>query len=477
MIVPIDEALLTVDPDKIDLDDKIATKALFVSALNTLESFAQEIIRLREENQNLKNEIAYLKGEKGKPQIKPSVPTEESKAPKVKPKTWKKRSKKDRVKVDRTVEVPMEDPMPADAKFLGFRRVIIQDMKIQTDNVEYLLPRYYSPSQKKYYDAKLPKEVRGSEFGPHLKAWIAVLYFACRVTENKIHQFLNEIGISISEGQISNIITKEKHQELTSEKESIFAAGMRKASYVQTDDTSARHKGKNLNMHVVCNSHFTCYSILNSKKRDDIRTMFGLKDGEKLKIPLITDGAKQYIDIVIIHALCWIHEIRHYIKITPYFGYHKKILEAFMEELYGFYNLLLQFKFIANDAEEIDTTRVATLKAEILSKFDELFFHKHTDYVDLNRRLALTWENRDSLLKVLDYPFIPLHNNESEIAAREPVIKRKISYGTRSELGKAAWENMLSIKDTCRKTGVSFYKYMLDIYSNSFNLPRLAALI
>jgi hypothetical protein len=65
-------------------------------------------------------------------------------------------------------------------------------------------------------------------------------------------------------------------------------------------------------------------------------------------------------------------------------------------------------------------------------------------------------------------------NNESEIAAREPVIKRKISYGTRSELGKCAWENALSIKDTCRKLGVNFFQYMLDIYSKSFSMKRLA---
>jgi hypothetical protein len=43
--------------------------------------------------------------------------------------------------------------------------------------------------------------------------------------------------------------------------------------------------------------------------------------------------------------------------------------------------------------------------------------------------------------QILNHPEIPLHNNESEIATREPVIKRKISYGTRSELGKCAWEN------------------------------------
>jgi hypothetical protein len=78
---------------------------------------------------------------------------------------------------------------------------------------------------------------------------------------------------------------------------------------------------------------------------------------------------------------------------------------------------------------------------------------------------------------VLEYPNVPLHNNLAEIAVREGVIKRKISYGTRSELGKLAWENMLSIIDTCRKLEVSFYRYLYDIFSNSYSMPRLSDLI
>jgi hypothetical protein len=57
------------------------------------------------------------------------------------------------------------------------------------------------------------------------------------------------------------------------------------------------------------------------------------------------------------------------------------------------------------------------------------------------------------------------------------VIKRKISYGTRNELGKLAWENMLSIIDTCRKLGISFYRYLDDIFSDSHSIPRLSDLI
>jgi len=83
----------------------------------------------------------------------------------------------------------------------------------------------------------------------------------------------------------------------------------------------------------------------------------------------------------------------------------------------------------------------------------------------------------DGLLKVLDYPFIPIHNNAAEIAIREGVIKRKISYGTRSELGKRAWENMFSIMDTCRKQEVNFFHYLNGMFSSRDDIPKLANLI
>jgi hypothetical protein len=466
MAAIIDDSIINIDPDKIDFEDKDAVKTIIIALLRTIEHLVQEDIKHREEKQQLRDEIAILKGEKGKPKIRPNVPAREPLIPKPKSKGWSKGSKNDKVKVDRQVTVSVKGTLPSDARFMGYRKVVIQDVILKTDNVEYLLERHYSPSQKKYYDAKLPEEVRGSQFGANLKALTAILYISCRVTENKICQLYKDIGISISEGQISNIITKEKHAELAQEKQAIFEAGMKHAEFIQTDETGARHQGKNQYVHVICNPYFTCYFIRPDKKRDTLKAIFGLGKDERLSIPLITDDAKQYYNLSIICCLCWIHEIRHYKKLNPYLGYYKHILDSFLRELFELYRIILLFKNYHNDI----------LKEYILSRFEALIF-KSYGYNELEQRLTVTWGNRDRLLQVLNYPNIPLHNNESEIAAREPVIKRKISYGTRSELGKCAWENGLSIKDTCRKLGVSFVQYMYDIYSNSFAMPRLAEIL
>jgi len=318
--------------------------------------------------------------------MRANVPAKNPPIPKAKSEGWSKGSKKDKVKADRQVIVPVDSQLPADVQFIGYRKVIVQDVILKTDNVEYLLMRFYSPSLKKYYDAKLPHDVKGSQFGPNLKALIAVLYFSCRVTENKIHQLCKDLGISISEGQISNIITKVKHKELTSEKQEIFKAGMDQAEFIQTDETGARHQGRNQYMHVVCNPYFTCYFIRPDKKRETLKDIFGLGEGDCLDIPLISDDAKQYYRLSKINCLCWIHEIRHYKKLNPYFGYHKRILDSFLGEIFEFYKVLQLYK---NNNSDI-------LKESIKSQFESLVFRSY-GYASLDQKTRSDLEESRSV--------------------------------------------------------------------------------
>ena len=65
----IEEEIITLDIDKIDFDDKEATKELFRKLLNFIEYQAQVIRRQNEIIQQQNDEIARLKGLKGRPKI------------------------------------------------------------------------------------------------------------------------------------------------------------------------------------------------------------------------------------------------------------------------------------------------------------------------------------------------------------------------------------------------------------------------
>jgi hypothetical protein len=464
----IEEEIVTLDIEKIDFGDEKATKELFRKLLNFIEFQAQEIRRLNAIIQQQGDEISRLKGAKGKPKIAPNVPPRELKQSSTeKSKKWSKGSKNPKIKIDRVVSLYIEsDILPPDAVYLGYEPVIVQNIKLQANNVEYRRGHYYSQSLDKHYYAELPKEVQNTQFGSELKALVAMFYYLGRVTENRIHSILTDFGIIISEGEISNILTKEKSEVFSAEKAEIFKIGMRRAKYFQSDSTGARHSGKNGDMHYIGNEEFSTYYIEENRKRETIRKRLELLDGVLTPTPMVTDSAHQYDGIACHHGHCWLHEIRHYTKLKPYLEHHRSILEKFMINLWEFYDLLKKYKSRPN----ID------LRREINQEFESLFTTT-TGYFELDKRIASTYDDRDKLLMALDFPDVPLHNNGSEIAVREGVLKRKISYGTRSELGKAAWENMLSILDTCRKQKVSFYMYIKDIYSNSFSMPRLADMI
>ena len=104
----------------------------------------------------------------------------------------------------------------------GYRSVVVQGIIIKTNNIEYQLERYYSPSEGKTYEAPLPDYVDG-EFDATIKSWVLFWYFHSRMTENRIHQMLTDIGIRISAGEISNIITK-NHDRFHQEKADIIKA-------------------------------------------------------------------------------------------------------------------------------------------------------------------------------------------------------------------------------------------------------------
>ncbi|MBD3843800.1 MAG: transposase, partial [Campylobacterales bacterium] len=299
-----------------------------------------------------------------------------------------------------------------------------------------------------------------------MKAFIVNLYYKGRVTEHKIKSILEEAGISISEGEISNILTKEKQSNFIKEKQDIFEVGMDHSEYIHADDSGARHKGINHHVHVVCNKLFTAFFITRFKNKKEIRQILGLKENKQLNKPLITDDAKQYYYLATSHALCWIHEIRPYRKLNPFLDSHRKKLNHFLAELWKFYGMLKEYKKNPDEKQ----------KEFLERKFDEMF-STETGYKDLDRRIELTKKQKEKLLLVLTRPKIPLHNNPAEISLREMVIKRKISGGTRSENGKIAWENMMSIMDTCRKMKVNFFDYVKDIFSGEHKMTKLSDLI
>jgi regulator of replication initiation timing len=181
---------------------------------------------------------------------------------------------------------------------------------------------------------------------------------------------------------------------------------------------------------------------------------------------LVADDAGQFKWISDDLALCWVHEGRHYKKLTPVVPWHRDQLATFRKQFWAFYRDLLAYRQAPTEVE----------RAWLDANFDKLFCTV-TGYAALDDRIAKTRTKKKALLQALAHPEIPLHNNPAELGARQRVRKRDVSFGPRVPDGVRAWDTFATLVETAKKLGVSFYAYLHDRISAQYQLPSLASLI
>ena len=432
-----------------------------------------------------------------------------------------------------------KEGMPNDLQFKGYEDVVIQDLIIKTDNVKYRREIYYSPSQKKTYLGELPADVRGQgQFGPGIRSLIPILKTEGGMSEKRLLGFFQNFGIEISPAYISQQWTG-GYELFHQEKSDLYRAGIAASDYVHIDDTSARVNGVNHYCQVVCSPLFTGYFTTPNKDRLSVLSVltdfspqhylygehaikllgtFGLSakartaigavlqpdlvmtedefidkfieiDGlgkrqgvhlaeacaiayyrQQTDFPVIkmlmADDAPQFKLISEYLCVCWIHDGRHDKKLMPIVPIHQAALTDFRGSYWAYYTELLNYK---KDPKTDEKTRLD-------KRFDELFSIK-TGYDDLDDRIAKTLAKKAELLNVLEYPKLPLHNNDAELGARVQARVRDVSFQTKSIAGTKIKDTFLTINQTAKKLGISFYEYVFDRVSGAFKLPSLADLI
>lgn len=493
--------------------------------------------RLRDENNRLKGEQGQPEI---KPDKKPKSKNYSSESERKKVKARRKRRKNNRLRIDREQIVPVDKrQLPADAQFKGYEAVVVQDISIKSDNIRFLKEKYYSASAKQSYLAELPAGYQG-QFGPGVRSLVLTQYYACGMTEPKIKEFLEHFEVYVSAGQISNWLIH-NHEKWHQEKDEIYQAGLGSSRWQHIDETGTRVDGINHYCHILCNPLYTAYFTRPRKDRltaikllqaraeaqflvneqthhwlqqckvhqwirrrvarwpqdvlvsqDELESWVEayFEPGQLMpefrarifeaaalsayyqqtppaKMPiLVSDDASQFQQITPDQALCWVHEGRHYKKLSPIVIYHHYLLADFIKDFWNFYRHLQRYRASPSVA-----------KAQQLSYQFDMLFSTQTGYDQLDKRIAKTKAKKERLLKVLEFPQLPLHNNPAELGARQRVFKRHISYGPRTQAGLAAWDTFMTLAATAKKLGVSFFHYIHDRTAGLYALPSLANLI
>ncbi len=95
----------------------------------------------------------------------------------------------------------------------------------------------------------MPSGYKG-QFGPGVRAWVLALYYAGGMSEPKILELLQTVGLSMSTGQLSGILIKDQEQ-FHAESAEVLQAGLASSPWQHLDSTATRVDGKNEQCHVL----------------------------------------------------------------------------------------------------------------------------------------------------------------------------------------------------------------------------------
>ena len=502
--------------------------------LEIIDLQQERVLQLEERVLQLGDEIARLKGLKARPRIAPSSLEKPPRPPRDsdarRPGSDKRSKTAQRTVTEETV-IPLP-LVPEGAVFKGYEDFIVQDLILQPRVIRYRRERWMAPDGRCLV-APLPAGmVAGSHFGPDLICFILHQYHHQHVTQPLLLEQLHQLGIDISAGELSRILTEGK-EAFHQEKDELLPAALTVSIDVEVDDTGARHRGHNGACTQIGNEFFAVFASTASKSRLNFREILrGPHTDYAINEMAVAYWRRQKLPATMVDRLrrgppsfadpaAWeahlkplgITAARHVRIATEGALLGSLIAHGVSPELVVLSDGAGQYDMLAHaacwihaerplarmipysDAHGAAIGRVRgqiwelyqdrkryrqcpepSRRADLASRFDALCGQR-TGFPSIDGVLKGMQAHRAALLRVLERPEVPLHTNRSERHLRDYVKKRKISGSTRSDLGRQARDTFASLKKTCRELGVNFWTYLQDRVRGAGQIPRLADLI
>ena len=441
-------------------------RTVVVKLFNFIEGLHKQNQQLVNKIQQLEKELDRLKKRSGKPQFgndkKARSYSTEILLRERKPS--EKAAKQ--IAVDRRERLPEVEVCQCGSREFGLVRTwnkLVQGLIIRRDNVLYLGRDKRCLNCGRQYSSQLPEGVSGHQFTPQLKSWLSVFKYDCQMSELRIKRFLAGIGVQISTAHINEIILA-NGKSLSQGYGHLRAWGLKLSWYFHSDATGFIRQmiaGKQrIREHLNFVGH-QFLSVFKITRKYNSQSLAGKVYTKRLlKQISVTDdaspnGRRMPIDR---KQLCWVHEIRHYCKLSPQVRIHQQELKQILNQLRSWYR----------QAKNYGRDPTGEIKRQLEQEFDELVAQQ-VDYEELANRLKLTGKKKSRLLLFLDYPGIPIQNNLAERDLRPAVQMRKLTGGTKSIAGNQSFERHMSVIQTAHKQGLNVFDTVHGLIMGTFD--------
>lgn len=332
---------------------------------------------------------------------------------------------------------------------------IIEDippMPIALQVIEVKQEKKYCTHCKKVVTACSELALPKTDIGLNTTVKIAYLWIVACLPFTRISVYLNTFfGQKISTaGLASHMIGVAKL--MTSVYEEI-REDVKLSAKIHADESGWRVNGKLWWLWVFGNSDCAYYTIDHSRGNDVVKKIMGeIFDGI-----LIVDGWKAYSILVCMQQSCMAHllrKIRELYKVFPNLG-----------SIFKFY---VRFRKILRDGERLQRQR---------KEFGEVIFKRRLEKLHHRLDELMRWSNPNDILKdviekvkrqrpriltYIEHEGVPCHNNFAESLIRKGVMKRKVSFGSKSEDGAESYAILLSIHTTCQLRNINFVDFLIQ---------------
>jgi len=386
-------------------------------------------------------------------------------------------NRRHRGKITRRVSVEdqiVKAEAPLGSRFKGYEDFAVQELELRVRAIRYRRERWLTPEGRTVI-APLPPGVEG-HFGPELRRFVLMQYHQGQVTVPRLvsvddtgarHKGVNGFCTQIGNDSFAWFGTTQSKSRLNFL--NLLRAGY--TDYVVNDAALrymreralagpiivrlAEHPDRQFADPQAWQAHLERLGITelsvtpNPVQIATEGALWGSIQSHEF-LPdavIVSDDAGQFA--VGQHALCWIHAERLVHKLDTFTDDQRAAQQHVRSLIWQFY------------ADLKDYCRAPTpwRRAHLSERFDYIFL-RHTGFATLDRLLQRLQANKAELLTVLDHPDIPLNTNDSETDIRSQVTRRKVSGGTRSDLGRDCRDAFLGLAKTCTKQGIAFWNYL-----------------